>query len=309
MSARLLFVTLSNIGDLVLTTPALVALHEAYPAHAIDVVADARSSELLRACPFLGSLFHREKGRGRRGWLALVATLRAHRYDAVVDLRTDFLPWLLRARRRSARWQARPAGPHAAQQHHAVVQRLLPDREAPIPPSKLWLSPAECAAADRWLAGLPGSAWLALAPGANWPGKIWPIGRYGELVGRVAGRFDGVIVLGAAADRTIAAELAAATSALPVLDVCGRTSLPEAAALLARARAFVGNDSGLGHMAAALGVPTITVFGPGRPERYRPWGEAARVVLAPGLDLERLGATAVADALLAQLDGVRGPAA
>lgn len=307
MSARLLFVTLSNIGDLVLTTPALVALHQAYPEHAIDVVADARSSELLHACPFLGSIFHREKGRGRRGWLALVTTLRARRYDAVADLRTDFLPWLLRARRRSARWQARPAGPHAALQHHAVVRRLLPDREAPVPPAKLWLSPAGRTAADRWLAALPGPAWLALAPGANWPGKIWPIARYGELVAQVAGHFDGVIVLGAAADRAIAAGLAAA-SALPVLDVCGRTSLPEAAALLARARAFVGNDSGLGHMAAALGVPTVTVFGPGRPERYRPWGEAARVVLAPGLDLGQLGAAAVADALLAQLDRAREPA-
>ncbi len=302
--ARLLFVTLSNIGDLVLTTPALVALHAAYPGHLVDIVADPRSSDLLLACPFIGTLYHRHKRAGWRGWLALLDELRARRYEAIVDLRTDFLPWLLRARRRSARWQARPRGPHAAEQHHAVVRRVLPGRDATIPPAVLWHAEGDRATADRLLGKLPGDRWLALAPGANWPGKIWPVERFVELVASLDNRFDGVVILGAHADREVAASLAA-QSALPALDLAGRTSLPVAAAVLARAAAFVGNDSGLGHLAAAVATPTLTVFGPGRPDRYRPWGDAAVVVLAPDLDLRRLPARDVAARLVTHIESVR----
>jgi ADP-heptose:LPS heptosyltransferase len=75
---------------------------------------------------------------------------------------------------------------------------------------------------------------------------------------------------------------------MPVLNLAGRTDLSLAAALLMRASVFIGNDSGLGHIAAAVGRPTMTVFGPGRPERYRPWGSKTEVVRAPQADLGRL---------------------
>ena len=70
---------------------------------------------------------------------------------------------------------------------------------------------------------------------------------------------------------------------------------------IAGAAAFVGNDSGLGHIAAAVGVPTVTVFGPGEPDRYRPWGPHARIVMAPDLNLQKLDAVPVLDALRAAL--------
>ena len=84
---------------------------------------------------------------------------------------------------------------------------------------------------------------------------------------------------------------------LPCLDVSGRTTLNTAAALLARASVFVGNDSGLGHMAAALSIPTLTLFGPGEPQRYRPWGPHARIMLAPNRNLNELSVAAVATEL------------
>ena len=71
---------------------------------------------------------------------------------------------------------------------------------------------------------------------------------------------------------------------------------------MAGARAFVGNDSGLGHIAAALSVSTVTVFGPGQPARYRPWGKRADIVLAPDADLDALEPQAVIDAVCALLD-------
>lgn len=290
--SRLLFITLSNVGDLVLTTPALCALHAGYPDARIDVVADPRSSELLRCCPFLGRLEHRIKRDGAAGLLALVRRLRRERYEAIVDLRTDFLPWLLRGRRRSARWQARAAGPHAVEQHFAVARRVLPDG-ASIPEAQIWLGAAECDRAAQWLAALPGPRRLAFAPGANWPGKCWSAAAYAELARALRPHFDALVLLGSAADAA-AVGASFAGGALPTLDLMGRTSLREAAAVLRATTVFVGNDSGLGHLAAAVGTPSVTVFGPGRPARYRPWGPRARIVLAPDLDLARLDAAAVA---------------
>ena len=73
---RHLVVTLSNIGDLVMTTPVIEALHERFPGDAIDIVADRRSSALLEATPYLGTIYHRDKRAGFTEQLALLRRLR-----------------------------------------------------------------------------------------------------------------------------------------------------------------------------------------------------------------------------------------
>jgi heptosyltransferase-3 len=297
--SRLLFVTLSNIGDLVMTTPALRALNDAYPDVLIDIVADPRSSELLTRCPFLGELFHRVKREGRAGLFRLVRGLRRRRYDAIVDLRTDFLPWLLRGDRRSARWQAPPHGPHAVEQHFAVAQRLLPAPRA-IPDTCIWTTAEDDARAAALLDTVPGPRRLVLAPGANWPGKRWPVEHYVALAQALREEFDSLVLLGSAAD-VVDAGGRLDGLALPTLDLMGRTSLIEATAVMRQATLFVGNDSGLGHLASAAGIPSVTVFGPGRPERYRPWGSRASLLLAPELALGKLLPSTVAAHVRAQL--------
>lgn len=292
---RALLITLSNIGDLVLTTPVLEALHTYYPEHRVDIVADPRSSTLLTHCPYRGEIHHRHKREGLAGLLRLIAALRAHHYDLIIDLRTDFLPWLLRGARCVAKFQALPHGPHAVAQHFAVAARWLP-AAASIPAAKLWIDDDLRVYAATQLQSLPGDRWLALAPGANWPGKIWPLGHFIELTRMLAEDFDAIIVLGGPADAD-AAHTLLTQSALAGCAFAGRTELLQAAALLERATAFVGNDSGLGHMAAAMGVPTLTLFGPGKPDRYRPWGEKAAVALAPEEELAQLTAADVVSTL------------
>ena len=291
---RVLFVTLSNIGDAVLTTPALEAVHRRFPQARVDLVADPRSAELFARCPYLGETLLRRKRAGWRAELALLRRLRRRRYVLAVDLRTELLAWLARARERRTRRGARPLGPHAAEAHLGVVADLL---DGPPPPARVWLSDHDRRLAAALLRGLPEGPLLALAPGANWPPKIWPAERFAELARTLAPRFAGVVLVGGPGDRERTAAVAAALGgALPAADLAGRTGLLGAAAVLERCALFVGNDSGLGHMAAAVGRPTVTVFGPGEPARYRPWGPAAEAVVAPGRDLGRLAAGPVAEA-------------
>jgi ADP-heptose:LPS heptosyltransferase len=307
MSApRFLVVSLSNVGDAVMTTPVLEALHRFDPTAAVDIVCDRRSGEIFAACPYLGRLVNKDKRGFLRGLPALVAELRAVYYDLVVDLRTDFLPLLLRARRRLYRWRGRPAGPHAVQRHLGVVAALGPAAHDCAP--RVWLRDEDRHFAQEALRPLGGGRLLALGPGANWPPKIWPDARFVELIARLRDRFDGVALLGSTADRRRTAAIASG-AALPCVDLAGATSLREAAAVLARAQVFVGNDSGLGHIAAAAGTPTLTLFGPGEPERYRPWGPGAHWLAQPGGDITRLGVAEVCAALVAHLDRCTAPAA
>ncbi|MEX2481855.1 MAG: glycosyltransferase family 9 protein [Gammaproteobacteria bacterium] len=299
MTSALLVVTLSNIGDVVMTTPVLETLSERYPGWPIDIVADARSVDVLRAAPYTRKIFIRDKRGGPGAQWRLLRALRAQRYELAVDLRTPVIPYLVRARRRLVKYGQSMSAFHAAFEHHAVLRPLIGD--ASVPFCRLYLEADAMRFAQERLAVLPGGRWLAVAPGANWAGKRWPATGFRELLEHVATDFDGALVLGGSDDADVARNLGGVP--LPLLDLTAQTTLPQAAALLARAAAFVGNDSGLGHMAAALGVPTLTVFGPGRPERYRPWGPRTRVVLAPGLELERLQADIVAIELRALISG------
>jgi heptosyltransferase-3 len=295
---HILVVTLSNIGDALMTTPVMETLHSKHPQAVMDIVADPRSSELFAHCPYLNRVIHRDKRQGLRGTLTLIRELRKRHYDLIVDLRTDGLAWLLRARRRLTRRGARRARGHAVERHMAVIRRHTGAGD--IPPPCLWLAETEQQYARRVSNDLPGRRWLALGPGARWEPKRWPPARFRELVHSRLEAFDAVVLFGSHAEagicRTIADGLA-----LPCLDLSGQTGLLQAAAVLARMRLFIGNDSGLGHLAAASGIPTLTLFGPGEPRRYHPWNHPARWIQSPTRRIHDLQVARVSEALTALL--------
>lgn len=296
--ARLLFVSLSNIGDAVLTTPALEALHQRFPDQLIDLICDPRSAQIFAHCPYRGEVFLKDKRSGWRGLIALVRSLRRRRYAILIDLRTDGLTYLLRGERRLTRRGINPLGLHAVEQHYAVVAPLL--NGGAIPDTRVWVDADEHRAADEWLTRLPPGRWLGLGPGANYPGKIWPATQFRDLVKALRNRFAGIAILGGPDDREIGEPLAKQLE-IPSVMLCGRTNLLQAAAVLQRMAAFVGNDSGLGHIASAVGTPTLTLFGIGRPQRYRPWGSRADYLVGADEDISKISADQAAAALTDQL--------
>jgi len=282
---HILFITLSNIGDAVMTTAVLERLHQLYPRAAIDIVADRRSSELFSHCPYRGRIVHKEKPGGWRRTLELIKTLRRCRYDLIVDLRTDGLAWLLKGRRRLTKWRHKPYGPHAVQDLIGIIDRINPGQQ--IPATRLWLAESERQQATHLLATRSGNRLVALGPGANWEPKIWPLESFRNLARQLTENVDDLVLLGGPGDRERCGRLAQ-EAGFTTINLCGSTTLLEAAAVLQQCRLFIGNDSGLGHLAAAVGTPTLTLFGPGRPERYHPWGEHSRWLRGAGQDLNQL---------------------
>ena len=285
---RILFVTSSRIGDAVLSTGLLDHLIRKYPASRITIVCGPVAEGVFLRMPNLERLIAIEKQPYGRHWLALWAATVDTMWDLVVDIRASALSWLVPTRRRAV-MRKRPG--HKTEQLAAIL-RLSP---APLPVA--WTAPADRArAADLLPAGTP---LIALGPTANWSGKVWPAERFVALyqalaTGPLAGARAVVLAGPGAAERALAAPVLAA---LPgAADLCGALSLPEAAAVLARAALFVGNDSGLMHLAAAAGTPTLGLFGPTPVAEYAPAGRCTAVAVARGPAMTDLS---VADALAA----------
>jgi ADP-heptose:LPS heptosyltransferase len=192
----------------------------------------------------------------------------------VVDLRGSALAWLVRAGERRVMAKG--------DRHEHRVRQLARLFDLDPPPSpRLWLAPRH----EKEAAALvpPGPPVVAIGPAANWRGKQWRAERFAELGRRLIaadGVFSGmrVAVLAAEHERPQAEMLLAAIPSDRRIDLIGRTGLLVAAAVLRRCVMFIGNDTGLMHIAAASGVPTLGLFGPSPIDQYAPWGRRTAVV-------------------------------
>jgi lipopolysaccharide heptosyltransferase III len=291
---RILFVTATRIGDAVLSTGLLSYLVERFAEARLTIAAGPAAAPLFAALPGLERLLVMTKRRWALHWLPLYAQAARHRWDLVVDLRGSALAYLLRAgeRRVMAKGDAT---------EHRVVQLARLFALDPPPSPQLWIAPAHEHAAAALLP--PGSPVLAIGPAANWRGKQWRGERFAELARQLTAA-DGILpgarvaVLAASHERAQAVPLFGALPAGRVIDLVGRTDLLTAAAVLRRCALFIGNDTGLMHIAAACGTPTLGLFGPSPAVQYAPWGSHAAIVqtalpreqlIGPGFDHRTTG--------------------
>ncbi|HEX3863574.1 MAG TPA: glycosyltransferase family 9 protein [Stellaceae bacterium] len=270
----ILFITATRIGDAVLSTGLLSYLIERHPGARLTIAAGPIAAPLFEAVPGLDRLLVLRKRRWSLHWPALYARTMRCRWDIVVDLRGSAIAWMLRAgeRRVMAKGDAR--------EHRVRQLARLFDLDTPPGPT-VWTAPRHERAAAELLP--PGAPVLAIGPAANWRGKQWRGERFAALALRLTagdGVFPGarIAVLAGAHEYVQAAPLLAAIPAEHAIDLVGRTELLTAAALLRRCAMFIGNDTGLMHIAAAAGTPTLGLFGPSPAEQYAPWGTCTDIV-------------------------------
>jgi ADP-heptose:LPS heptosyltransferase len=324
---RILVVTATRIGDAVLSTGLLRHLIERFPNARFTIVAGPLAAPLFAAVPNLERLIALAKRKHSRHWLDLYRQVVGHSWDLVVDLRGSALSWLLRTKVR------RVASKGTRRQHRVEVLGHLFGLDPPPAPI-LYTAESHRQAARAILGNVDdGRPLLVVAPVTNWGGKQWRAERFIELVRRLTS--DGplkdarVAVVSAAQERDQALPVLQSIPPSRAIDVIGAGDLLTVAALLGQARLFVGNDSGLMHMAAAMGVPTLGLFGPSPIGYYAPWGPHTAVaattipyealVSAPDFDhrseathmdsLSVDSAEAAARALIARTESAGGAAA
>jgi ADP-heptose:LPS heptosyltransferase len=277
---RILFITATRIGDAVLSTGLLDHLIRTHPEARITIACGPAAEGVFARMPNRERTIVLAKRRFRRHWIELWRQVAGRRWDLVVDLRASAFAWTVRAGRRVVAKGGRQPGQRLGQ-----LGALLGLDPAPLPVA--WTAPQDAARAALLLPGQ--GPWIALGPTANWDRKVWPAERFVALFraltgpgGPLPGARAAILGGPGAAEAAMAAPVLAALGERTAVDLVGRLALPEAAAVLARSALFVGNDSGLMHLAAATGTPTLGLFGPSRVEEYAPVGRRAGFVVAPG---------------------------
>ncbi|MEE2997978.1 MAG: glycosyltransferase family 9 protein [Pseudomonadota bacterium] len=273
---NILFITATRIGDAVLSTGVISDLASHFPDARLTIACGVPAAPLFETVPNLDRLIVTEKmplhGHWLRLWLAAAAT----RWDVVCDLRGSALSRFIFARRRIV-------GTYRDESIHRVEELGQLMGISPPPTPRLWLSDADRAAAQSLMPDTEHV--LAIGPTANWGGKQWSPKRFAALAERATapgGILPGahVAVLGSLSERDMAQTMLDALPEERLLDLMGQP-LRISAACIERSALYGGNDSGLMHIAAAVGTPTLGLFGPSSEIRYGPWGNHCAAVRTP----------------------------
>jgi ADP-heptose:LPS heptosyltransferase len=282
---RILFITATRVGDAVLSTGLLEALRAQHPDARFTVACGPAAVPVFQGLPELERTIVLRKAYGAGHWRMLWRKAVTTRWHTVVDLRRSALAWLVPTQHRCIP----PKGGPPEHKLATFARAIAADR--PLQPT-LWLTQADHDRAARLVD--PDRPIFALAPTANWAAKVWPPDRFAELTRRVAGpgaplANAQVFVTGGPGEEA---------QAQPVLDSVPKDrriaavglDLPTTAAVFSRCQLFVGNDSGLMHLASAAGAPTVGLFGPSDERLYAPRGPSSRVVRTPESFAELVGA-------------------
>lgn len=276
----ILFIGPTRIGDAVLASGLIKKLADEAPGARFTIAVGPAAAPLFAQVPGLDALIVMEKRKRSGHWFALWNQVRRTHWSLVIDMRGSATARFLRTDRRSVHRKL------VGEPVHKVIEAagLLTLEDDPPPPF-LFTSDETLARAAE-LVGEGGGPILAMGPASNWLGKTWPIERFARVAiellaaeGPLAG--GRLMILGGPDDARYVEPLARTLPRDRVIDLTGQVDLLTAYAALKRARLFVGNDSGLMHLAAAAGAPTIGLFGPSDDRLYAPWGPNTRVVRGP----------------------------
>lgn len=282
---KILFITATRIGDAVLSTGALDHFIRTYPDAEITVACGPLVAGLFAPAPQVTRVIALKKESLGRHWWKLLRETLPQEWDIIVDLRNSAVSRILRGRKKFI-WRGSEKKGHKVEQIAAVIGA------SPPPAPKLWLDASSVAQAELLApADLP---IVAIGPTANWPGKAWPAQHFVDLVTKLTSQGTilenaRVAVFAAPGEEAAAKPVLDAFPQEKRIDIIAKGSPLQAAAVIARAQMYIGNDSGLTHIAAAVGTPTLALFGYGWPEQYRPWGDHAAYISTPETPEQLLG--------------------
>ena len=302
---RVLVVRLRSIGDTVLATPSLFALKRFLPHASIDILLEDWVAPVLEKHPHVDNVLTISKG-STASRARIVRRLRANRYDVVYNLHggttATFLARATGAKHRVgyANYQYSRLHNHVAPSPlsiwsrdtlHSVEQQLalLGWTGIPVtdrPPTHLAVSEEAATTIAQRLAnvGLSQTPFAVIHPAAAFATKQWAAGNFARIADELARHELPAVVITTEKEAGIVDEIRGTAAA----KIVGMTDLllPEITALLSRARLFVGNDSGIAHMAAAVETPSVVVFGSSNRAHWSPWAKNAAEVVYEELECQ-----------------------
>lgn len=307
---KILIIKLRHHGDMLLTTPVINALQRHYPQATIDVLLYKETRPMLEAHPSVHHLHIIDRSWKKEGsWqklrheMALVSAVRSRHYDLIINLadqwRSAIITGLSGApvrigfafkKRDQAFW--RWCHNHlVTTEHHEQMHTVEQNLSALLPlqisaegtKASMHFSTNDALTVQNLLLQQQvNSAYIVLQPTSRWQFKCWEEDKVAATIDRLALSNRKVILTAGPDDNELAMveRIQAQCHSPHVISLAGQLSLPQLAALIARAQLFIGVDSAPMHMAAALDTPCIALFGPTKLQHWRPWGDNNKVIWA-----------------------------
>jgi len=301
---RILIIAPNWIGDAVMSQPLLAAIKSSHPDAAIDVLATPWVAPVYRACSEVAELIETDLRHGQLQWglrRALASQIKKRGYSACYvlpnSLKSALIPWLANIPvrigyqgelRRCLLTETKANSPKTQRipmvEHYANLDKHARNLDPAmlIPQLTPTASALEAARARLQASGVQTDALVILCPGAEYgPSKRWPATHFAVLAQSIlnAKPTASVVLLGSPSDRAIGdAIIPSAASQDHIFNWCGATSLDEAIAIISMSSNVVSNDSGLMHIAAALQVPQVAIFGSSDPNHTPPNSAKAKII-------------------------------
>ena len=278
---KILFITLSNIGDVILTLPVLDALRKNYPQAKITVIAGPRPKEIFQNNPGIDKLIIFDKHSRLRDKIKLFRELRKQRFDMVYDLRNSFFGAFLPAKYRISPFMAIPKNITHMKDRHLFKLSAMGYELSAISRSSLYIKPEDEEYIDKIFKEnniTDKDRIIVIAPGARSQVKRWPQDKFVGLISHLAEEFKVKIILVGDKDDAPIVKYIAGHINYPVLDLSGKTNLTQLGCLLAKSGCLITNDSASLHLASYLNIPVVAIFGPTDEKKYGPWSSNYAVV-------------------------------
>ncbi|MBD3425770.1 MAG: hypothetical protein GF409_00905 [Candidatus Omnitrophica bacterium] len=273
----MLFITLSNLGDIILTTPVLERLHDEFPSAEVDVITGAPGRDIFEKHPAVRQVTVQQKHRDLGERLRQVGRIRSKRYDIVVDLKNSLIPLLAGAKYHSFFSGGSGRAPlHKRDEHLWKLSVLGID---PFLDNRFFLPVTD--SERQYVDSLIDPDWkrvVVISPGAKSHLKRWDARKYARLADRIISDLMCRVLITGNEDDTETVTDVVSHATTSVKDLCGKTSIGALAELMRRSDLVISNDSAPLHIASAVNAATIAIFGPSDERRYGPLSDKSRVI-------------------------------
>lgn len=283
---KILFITLSNLGDIILTTPVFNELLKEFPEAEIDIITGKPGEEIFSLHPSVRNIMFHVKHKTLFQRISQAFELRRSKYNLVVDLKNSILPYVLGAKYRTSLFQPfkkkyfynKKLSSHKVNEH---LYKLVTFGGNPFKGCTFFVPfiPGDEDIANTLIGGENDKCRnVIINPGAKSHLKRWPADKFAELSDRLAGELNCNIYITGNKDDDEVVEALISKVQNPVVNFCGRTSLGVLAILMSKSDLVITNDSAPLHLASSVNSPTIAIFGPTDEKKYGPLSEKRKVV-------------------------------
>ncbi|MFH1198781.1 MAG: lipopolysaccharide heptosyltransferase II [Candidatus Omnitrophota bacterium] len=289
---KILFVTLSNIGDAILTLPVLDALRANYPDSEITCITGSRPKGIFENNPAFKKVIVYDKKIGFKATFDLVRQLSREKFDAVIDLRNSFFGVFVPAKYKISPFAFIPGKiKHMRDRHlyrlkstglkvceHVSLRASVSERSNLL---SLPIGQEDDNYVDKFLkdSGISNQDKIVIiSAGARSHIKRWSGDGFLELISELVEDFGVKVILVGDKDDIPMAKYICPSPEIGVFNLTGKTTLKQLAALLKRATCVISNDSAIMHLSSYLNIPTVAIFGPTNEEKYGPWPDVHYVV-------------------------------